>query len=327
MPKYLFTACLIVRNEVKVLPRCLNSIRAVCEEVCIVDTGSRDGTPDLARSHGANVVTFTGCNDAKGKMVDFSAARNRCLSMATGQWILSIDADEVLSPSSIEPILGHAKQRGLAAIRVCMRSKGSEWLVPRIFRSSPKHRFVGRVHEAIPLRGKIVTDRSIVITNLPNKRGKESSLARDLRICPVMITEDPADERAVFYLARALLGSGKYDLAIRQYKRYLELDSHFKAGKHAALQAIALCHLLSGRGHSAVRSAVAALRVDSRLAETHCLLADAYIAISRFDAAIKAYESAIACGSPPSDYPLFTDSYYYFAYPARQLKRFQIALE
>lgn len=205
-------------------------------------------------------------------------------------------------------------------------SRGSEWLAPRLFLNRPQHVFAGRLHEWIPVSGTISTDRSIVITNLPNKRGKESGLSRDLRLCPLMIKDDPTDERAFFYLARALLRSGRYDAAIRQYRRYLQLDPSFKAGRHAALHAIGVCHLLSGRFRAAVRSAEAALDLEPRLAETYCLLGDAYVRLSAFERAINAYERAIACRRPPRDYPLFTQPSFYSSYPLRQLQQFRITL-
>src|SRR5512140_3106181 len=87
------SACLIVRDEARLLPRCLRSIAGAYDELCIVDTGSSDNTLEIARKAGARTLQFTACNDAEGKIEDFAAPRNAALQLATGDWILQIDAD------------------------------------------------------------------------------------------------------------------------------------------------------------------------------------------------------------------------------------------
>lgn len=83
--------CMIVRNEEKELPRCLASIKPLVDEMVIVDTGSTDNTREIARLFGARIIEFSWTGD-------FSAARNAGLEKATGDWILAMDADEVISP-------------------------------------------------------------------------------------------------------------------------------------------------------------------------------------------------------------------------------------
>jgi glycosyltransferase involved in cell wall biosynthesis len=80
---------MIVRNSAATLPACLQSVRTIADELIVVDTGSTDDTPEIARSFGATVVHAQWTND-------FSAARNQYLARARYPWIVSIDADEVL---------------------------------------------------------------------------------------------------------------------------------------------------------------------------------------------------------------------------------------
>ncbi|MEI6154124.1 MAG: glycosyltransferase, partial [Deltaproteobacteria bacterium] len=82
--------CMIVKNEEQHLIRCLLSATPVVDEMIVVDTGSTDRTKDIARAFGAKVFDFPWTND-------FSEARNVSLSKATGDWILVLDADEVIS--------------------------------------------------------------------------------------------------------------------------------------------------------------------------------------------------------------------------------------
>lgn len=76
----------ITRNEADRLPTCLASV-AFADEVIVVDSGSTDGTADLARRLGAGVIVTT---DWPG----FGPQKQRALNAATGHWVLSIDADE-----------------------------------------------------------------------------------------------------------------------------------------------------------------------------------------------------------------------------------------
>jgi hypothetical protein len=83
------TACVIARDEEQRLPACLASLE-FCDEVVVVDSGSRDRTREIAREAGALVIE----NPWRG----FAAQRNVALDAANGDWILEIDADERVSP-------------------------------------------------------------------------------------------------------------------------------------------------------------------------------------------------------------------------------------
>jgi glycosyltransferase involved in cell wall biosynthesis len=82
--------CMIVKNEEAHLAKCLASVSALVDEIIIVDTGSEDQTVKIAQVFGAKVFEYDWEND-------FSLARNYSLSKASGDWILILDADEVIS--------------------------------------------------------------------------------------------------------------------------------------------------------------------------------------------------------------------------------------
>ncbi len=87
---------LIVRNEAHCLDHCLRSVADIADEIIVLDTGSSDGTQALARGYGAQVQ--------KTDWPGFGAQKARALGMARGEWVLSIDADEHLTPQLAEEV-------------------------------------------------------------------------------------------------------------------------------------------------------------------------------------------------------------------------------
>ena len=79
--------CMIVKNEERFLAECLESVKDVVDEICIVDTGSTDRTVEIARSYGAKI-------EFHEWRKDFAWARNKALEMATRRWTFVLDADE-----------------------------------------------------------------------------------------------------------------------------------------------------------------------------------------------------------------------------------------
>lgn len=139
--------CAIVKNEAKNLPRCLNSVKNYVDEIVVVDTGSTDGTPEIALSYGAKVKHFQWCDD-------FSAARNYAISQASGDWILMLDADEELVVESndflaevnLQPeVVGYF----LSYIEINDRVKLTPSYRMCLFRNIPNFKYVGCFHELL----------------------------------------------------------------------------------------------------------------------------------------------------------------------------------
>src|SRR4051794_25174547 len=84
------TVGILTLNEAERLPRALASV-SFAAEIIVVDAGSTDRTLEIAAAHGATVI-------ANGVTRDFAQARNRVLAVAQHDWILFVDADEVVSP-------------------------------------------------------------------------------------------------------------------------------------------------------------------------------------------------------------------------------------
>jgi glycosyltransferase involved in cell wall biosynthesis len=140
---------MMVKNEARVLPRCLDSVRGLAGEIVVVDTGSTDATPRIAASYGAQVAAFDFA------VVDFAAARNEALARAHGRWILSLDADEILDPAS-KPLIPQLVARGENAGYYFQRlnchphpeDQTMDYVV-RLFPNRADYCYRGRVHETI----------------------------------------------------------------------------------------------------------------------------------------------------------------------------------
>jgi len=140
------SACLIARDEEETLPRCLASLTGVVDEICVLDTGSRDRTPEIARQHGAK-TGFRAWDQ------DFSAARNASLDLASGDWILQIDADEEIDPTSLEGLrleLENGPPCRLVEVQLLdgTSSPGTVQLA-RLFRRDARIRYARPVHESV----------------------------------------------------------------------------------------------------------------------------------------------------------------------------------
>jgi tetratricopeptide (TPR) repeat protein len=109
----LLSAVLIVRDEAEAIVDCLASLRDVVDEIIVYDTGSVDGTRELARAGGAIVVD--GFWDD-----DFGRARNSAAESASGEWLLTVDADErlIVDARAMRTVLAEDRKADVFSVRI-----------------------------------------------------------------------------------------------------------------------------------------------------------------------------------------------------------------
>jgi tetratricopeptide (TPR) repeat protein len=142
--------CMIVKDEEEMLPRCLAAVAPAVDEIVIVDTGSTDRTVEIARRYGAKVIEreWTG---------SFSDARNVSFEAASSDWIIYLDADEVLVPDDVErlhALTGRVWREAFYLVETSFTGELGDGAAItnsalRVFRNRPHYRFEGRLHEQI----------------------------------------------------------------------------------------------------------------------------------------------------------------------------------
>jgi len=149
------SVCLITLNEERNLPRALQSVQGIADEIVVVDCGSHDRTQEIARDHGARVVAREWRN--------FAEQKNAAAEAASHDWILSMDADEEASPELRESLLAwkHPEPQ-FAVYEIARRAwylgawiKYSGWYPDyqrRLYRRDAA-KFFGIVHESLRFEG------------------------------------------------------------------------------------------------------------------------------------------------------------------------------
>ncbi len=222
--------CMIVKNEEKMLAECLQSVADVVDEMIIVDTGSTDKTIDIAKKYKAEIHTF----DWNG---DFSAARNESIKYASGNWILWMDADERLNPDSKEELRSivnkAATQPEIYKVNIKNFQKGDYFYISdahRLFSNHFNIEFSGRIHEQISPSLKKIGGREVA-TNIEiyhygynlDETEQQKKNARNLALLEKMVSEQPDYAYGYYTLAQNYAMSEKYEEAVKNFQKALDL--------------------------------------------------------------------------------------------------------
>lgn len=262
------SVAMIVRDERERLPACLQSLASLgglLLEVCIYDTGSTDGTPELAEQSGA--VVRRGYWDD-----DFGRARNEALAMCRAPWVLIVDADESVwaDPLGLQALL-EAADTDLVDVEVTSQSADGDrtWRSVRIGRTGYA-RYVGRVHESLisPRGRETVTSLASDVLRIEtdgyvDEALTRAKLSRNARIAAAAASgATTVGERSValMHAARAEEALGD-EAAWDHYAEVIGLDPHGEAGRWAA-QRVSRYHLDRG-------DLVAAAEAVDRLVAAH----------------------------------------------------------
>lgn len=290
--------CMIVRDEEKVLGRCLASVKGLADEVVIVDTGSADRTKEIAAQYTDRIYDFVWEDD-------FSAARNFAFQKGTCDYLMWLDADDVIPEREARKFLELKRTLPKDADVVMMpyatafdeqgRSTFTYYR-ERIVRNRAGYLFRGRVHEVIPPTGTVVYS-DVCVEHWKSGTGDG---VRNLRIYEGMERRgEPFDARALYYYGRELLFHRRYEKAAEILERFLHRPDGWVENRIDAARQLSRCYAAMGEKERALESLLHTFAYDVPRGEVCCDLAGCFQEQERYDLAIFWYRQALHAEKKP----------------------------
>lgn len=271
------SASLIVRDEAATLPRLLKQLRPHVDELVLVDTGSTDDTPAIARKFADR---FSVCldfnNPDTGLIEDFAGARNRAMEMCSGEWLFWCDGDdEIRGAENLRKLAATAKadnHRFYFPYEYAHDETGRciclQWR-ERLMRPIQQLEWVSPLHEVCLPRADAPGSHDECKTGdvlLIHRRGESKKPAepgRNLRILKAHVKRSgEGDPRAMYYLGIEYAHAGDMGNALRYLRRYVQL-SGWDDEKLMALLEIARLYRTIGDHEMAIDWALKAMTVRS----------------------------------------------------------------
>lgn len=324
------SVCMIVKNEEKYLRDCLDSINEIADEIIVVDTGSTDKTKEIAVEFGGKIFDFAWNGN-------FSSARNFSISKAKGDWILCIDADEVISKADCLKLKETISVSEANAFYLVWRdytndSSVSNWKsslgdrykesskaqgfvefkVLRLFENNRGFEFAGKIHETIQdsvieNKGKMFVSDVVMHHYGDLKPAGEIRKKKELyeKLLKEIVSEDRErgeKERyfILYELAIELLNEDKISEAKKALEESLVLNPNY-AKTLSRLGAIYLYEKNYARAEELLRMAV---EIDATDSSAFANLGVVYSDKGDFAAASRELEKAIRIN------PLSADNFY-----------------
>ncbi|MDN3506163.1 MAG: tetratricopeptide repeat protein [Simkaniaceae bacterium] len=261
---------MIVKNESKVIERCLESVKPFIDYWVIVDTGSTDGTQNVILKY---------MEDVPGELherswVDFAHNRTEALHLAKkkGDYLLCIDADEELIP-----------EEGFSLPNLefdwyfwQIKSSGTHWHKAHLIKNSLDWKWVGVLHEYLDA---VTKTRGYLdgITTVAHPEGCRSQdpkkYTKDAEVLEKALKKEPNNARYMFYLAQSYKDAGDYRRAIEKYQKRVEMGGWAEEVFWSLYQVAYLKELLQKSSEEVIKAYCDAFHYRPTRAEPLCRLA------------------------------------------------------
>lgn len=290
---------MIVKNEEKSLERCLKSIEGIPDEIIIVDTGSTDQTKKIAKRWTEKFYEFSWIHD-------FSAARNDSFRRATQQYILWLDADDILLPEEVRKLRDLKRSLDVATDAVSMKyhvafNKNNQVISStrriRLVKREKNFKWVGIVHEDLKCEDPFVHCASDIIVTHTKHTANESDrniniYEKHLKKGRIFSTHD------YFHYARELTFHKRYTKAISMYEVCLGSADISLENKIFIYHQLATCYALTGDREKEHEMTLLALQLDIPQPVFCCRMGEFFIKKQLYEAAAFWYELAITIKLP-----------------------------
>lgn len=281
--------CIIVKNE-PLLEKCINSIREHVQEIVIVDTGSTDGTQNVAKKLADKFEVFTACNDPQtGLIEDFSMARQRSFDLSTQPWVMWCDADDTIEGGeNLNKLISEFENSkkdidGMAYLfpyEYAYNGEGKcvlQHYRERLFSNKNHFRWINPVHEvAVPredLRIALVPKEDLVFKHHRQYSPRAVEPGRNLRILRRYYEKvGDSDARQLYYLGLECCNSGLIDESIRHLTKYVEISGWEDERVMACLKLVDI-YQATGKLEEALKWAFKAVEIKEDWGEGYFALA------------------------------------------------------
>lgn len=308
--------CMIVKDEEAVLGNCLASIHDIADEIIIVDTGSTDKTKEIAENFGCKVYDYNWTND-------FAAARNYSFKQGTKDYLLWLDADDVLLEEDREKLKNlKGRMDGTVDAYSMYYHYGTDeqgnitlrFRRNRLVKRARHYQWHGFVHEYIQVEGK-TENTDVAITH----KRIHGAGDRNLKLYQGKEAEGyPFTPRDTYYYAKELYDHGLYTDACHKFNQFLELDEGWSEDKINACYKVADYYLSIEEYAQARQYLLRALEYNIPRGEGCCRLGRSYQEENRLEEAIFWYNMATNLSTSTNDWG-FTDESAYTWLPQLQL--------
>jgi glycosyltransferase involved in cell wall biosynthesis len=282
---------MIVKNEENSIARCLNSIHDLMDEIIIVDTGSVDRTKKIASQFTDKIYDYTW-------MYNFSSARNYSFKLATKQYIMWLDADDVLDKQNRKLLM-----KLKANLNPSFNSVTMNYLVNRdtfdspsfiikrnrLVKSSCEFKWKGSVHEYLEVNGPIFYSN----INIHHLKNKTDDSKRNLIIYEKQLEKGEVfSPRDLFYYANELRRHNELHKAITFYSLFVNHKEGWKEDKIVSCCRLADCYHVIGEEKKEKEILYKSFDFDSPRADICCRLGNLFYERNQVEKAIYWYEYA-----------------------------------
>ncbi|MDD2627702.1 MAG: glycosyltransferase family 2 protein [Clostridia bacterium] len=306
--------CMIVKNEEKTLDKCLKSAERISDEIIIVDTGSTDKTKEIAKKYTQKIYDFKWVDD-------FAKARNYSFSKASKEYIMWLDADDVILEEDIIKIVKLKKQITEDVDMVMMKYNTSfdennnptfSYNRERIFKKEKGYIWEGRIHEVVVPSGNIIYSDAAIC----HKKVSVGNPKRNLNIFNKMIAENHTfSAREQYYYARELYYNKEYVKSIEEFRSFLDSNKGWKENNIEACLNMANCYKALESKEKYLMVLLESFKYDTPRAEVCVEIGKHFFDLEEYQKAIFWYKIAVECKlNDISGGFIAIDSYKYIPY-------------
>lgn len=301
--------CMIVRDEEDVISRCLDSVKDIVDEIIIVDTGSKDNTKEIVKGYTDKVFDFEWIDD-------FSAARNYSFSKATKDFILWLDADDVILEGDREKFkdlkqkLDHNVDIVMMKYNVGFDENGNitlSYFRERLLKRINNYQWMEPVHEYLELNGNIINS-DICITH---KKERPTVGGRNIAIYKKAILRGTdLTPRGLYYYARELFYNEEYDDAIEYFNKFLDTEKGWREDNISACHNLSICYNNKNDKKNMLRALLKSFEYDTPRAEICCQLGYYYLSNKEYEKAIFWYKLVLELEKPIDNWGFIQHDYW-----------------